>query len=67
MTEERKRSIHDIGKKIEFSIEDCVFNCMNSLIEKYGSFDDKDYDLLVRYYRHYEKEAKKTNRVNNLK
>lgn len=51
---ERKKSIHEIGKQIERSIEDVVFTCMNAMIFKYGNFTDEDYDLLIKYYRHYE-------------
>jgi len=51
---ERKKAIHEIGKQIERSIEDIVFTCTNAMILKYGNFTDEDYDLLIKYYRHYD-------------
>lgn len=51
---ERKKSIHEIGKQIERSIEDVVFDCSKTVLNKYGNFTDEDYDLLIKYYRHYE-------------
>lgn len=53
---ERKKAIHAIGKQIDRSIEDIVFTGTKEIILKFGNFTDEDYDLLIKYYRHYERE-----------
>lgn len=55
MTEDRKRIIYAQAKRLDVDIELRFTLMVNSLIEKFGSFNTEDHELFHKYIN-YEKE-----------